>query len=273
MKSAIKHIEKEGKSLLKYGLSKHFEIKRISKLDRYKTFYTKILNKQIGCHDSKSFIGQYREIFEREIYKFETPDDEPYIIDCGANIGLSTIYLKLKFPCAKVVAFEPDPLVYKLLCKNIESFNLGNVVLINKGVASANDKVHFFGKGDVGGRIVSEEAQGKCIEIDTVSLKGYLDQKVHLLKIDIEGAEYEVMEDIKGHLSGVERIFIEYHSNIKQAQRLDSILKILKDSGFRYFIENTTIKGKHPFTEDFKGIKYDNLVNIFGYCPPAQNFK
>src|SRR6478672_5618518 len=47
------------------------------------------------------------EIFIEEVYKQSLPPN-PYIIDCGANIGLSVIYLKQMFPDARIIAFEPD---------------------------------------------------------------------------------------------------------------------------------------------------------------------
>jgi FkbM family methyltransferase len=271
MQIIIKKIAKELRSAYKYGFPEYLEIKRISNIGRYKLFSTEILKNRIDCYDSKSFIGQYTEIFKREIYNFKTHDNEPYIIDCGANVGLATIYFKLKFPNAKIIAFEPDPLVFKLLCKNVDNFKLNKIELINKGVSYKNGKAKFIGNGDDAGRIASDGELDNFIEIKVVSLKRYLGKKVHLLKIDIEGAEYEVINDISELLLDVDRIFIEYHSSINRTQRLDSILKILKNKGFRYYIESTSINSPNPFIDITKRQNLDNLLNIYGYRPNEQN--
>src|SRR5688500_10055596 len=49
-----------------------------------------------------------REIFVREIYRFETDIRNPVIIDCGSNIGLSVLYFHKSYPGARILAFEPD---------------------------------------------------------------------------------------------------------------------------------------------------------------------
>lgn len=266
MQNIAKKIIRELESFYKYGVFEYFEIKRISNINRYKLFSTKILKNRIYANDSRSFIGQYNEIFKRKIYNFKPLDNQPYIIDCGANIGLSTIYFKLKFPSSEVIAFEPDPLVFKLLQKNIKSFKFNNVKLVNKGVFNKNGEEKFFGKGDDSGRIISNEVLPKNYrKIKVVSLRNYLRKKVCLLKIDIEGAEYKVIKDINDFLFNVSRIFIEYHSRINRIQELDKILCILKNNGFRFYVENTTIKRVNPFINISKNQDFDNLLNIYGY--------
>jgi hypothetical protein len=57
-----------------------------------------------------------------------------------------------------------------------------------------------------------------------VRLKEYLDRagRVDLLKMDIEGAEADVLEDCRGSLGGVQHLFVEYHAYTGQPQRLDA---------------------------------------------------
>ena len=85
-----------------------------------------------------------------------------------------------------------------------------------------------------------------------------------LLKIDIEGAEYEVLKDCSSELFRVKKIFIEYHSWNNSEQRLSEILAILEENKFRYYIEDIG-KRKHPFIENGKDLKMDLQLNIFGY--------
>lgn len=253
-------------SIWVYYLSDNKEIRRIAKIERHKLFSTNILGVELKCGDSSSFIGQYNEIIKKGIYNFKTQRDNPYIVDCGANIGISIIFFKTKYPNAEIVAFEPDPYVFELLTGNIKNFNFSNITLINKGVCNLNGKVKFCGEGDDAGKIVEVAIPNQdYIMIEVVRLRHFLQKKVQLLKVDIEGAEGEVLQDISDLLYNVERIFIEYHSKINEEQKLHKILEIISNNGFRYYIEGTTIFSSNPFINIsvIKGL--DNLLNIYGY--------
>ena len=67
-------------------------------MPRFKAVSTDIFEKPLDIVDAASFVYMYREIFERQIYKFKADTDSPTIIDCGANVGVSTLYFKKTFP-------------------------------------------------------------------------------------------------------------------------------------------------------------------------------
>lgn len=266
MNDIVRKFKNGIKYILLYLLPENQEIRRISKVKRHILFTTKILGKEIKGGDSSSFIGQYNEIIKKEIYNFKTQLDNPYIVDCGANIGISLIYFKIKFPNAEIVAFEPDPYVFSLLSGNINKFEFNNITLIKKGVWNKDGKVKFSGKGDDSGKIVEPNLQNQnSFEIEVVSLRHFLQKKVQLLKIDIEGAECEVLMDVSDLLYNVERIFIEYHSKINEEQKLNKILEILSNNGFRFFIEQTSLYNVNPFINISENNGLDNLLNIYGY--------
>lgn len=89
--------------------------------------------------DFKSFIYQYQEIFFNQFYDFETSDNAPVIYDCGANVGLSTLFFASKFSGATIHAFEPSPVVYKALEQNVKSNKIGNVQLYQKAIWTKNE--------------------------------------------------------------------------------------------------------------------------------------
>src|SRR5579871_1502116 len=66
-----------------------------------------LFNHPIYFSNPAELIHAFDEIFVDEIYKQQL-SNQPYIIDCGANIGLSIIYMKQHYPDANIVAFEPD---------------------------------------------------------------------------------------------------------------------------------------------------------------------
>ena len=192
-------------------LSKN-EIARIHNLPRRVRSSVTLFNKEINFPDGFWFCHSMKEIFVEEVYKFWSPTKTPYIIDCGANIGLSVIYFKRMYPSATLIAFEPDETIFKQLEINIAQFNYDNVQLLNKGVWNDETTLSFLAEGTLGGRIIDSETKtsSKVISIHTVRLRNYLTRKVDFLKIDIEGSEYEVLVDCADLLKNVEFLFVEY---------------------------------------------------------------
>ena len=185
------------------------------------------------------------EIFIEEVYKQHLPPN-PYIIDCGANIGLSVIYLKQMFPDAKIIAFEPDEKNFNLLQANIKSFGYKNVQALKEAVWIENTTLQFAGEGSMSSRI-HEEISENTIPVKAIRLKDYLDKPIDFLKIDIEGAEYQVIMDIADQLHHVNNLFLEYHGSFNQNNELNQIFTLLTDKGFSYYIKEATSIYDHPF--------------------------
>jgi len=242
-------------------------IAKEEELPRYTKTSVVFEGKKIIIPDIASFRFMYKEIFEQEIYKFKTSTPEPFIIDGGANIGLATIYLKRLFPTSKIIAFEPDPDIFKFLKNNIAAFNLTNVELHQKGLWDHETSLEFSSEGADGGLISDlDKTRSTSIKIETISLKPYLKRPVNFLKLDIEGAENKVLKDIQDNLDMVERIFVEYHSFIDQPQTLNEIIDILTKSKFRLYM---SIPGNNSLNSPLMGLgNYNNIdfqLNIFGF--------
>lgn len=223
----------------------------------------RFLNYTFDVPDIPSFIWQFKEIFVDEIYKFETDNKAPVIFDCGANIGMSCLYFKQLYPNAKIKAFEADPDIAEILQKNLLKNHINDVEIINKAVWIDDKGVEFGQEGADGGSI---NLKTNRIRVDSIRLKDFLEkeERIDFLKVDIEGAEYEVLIDCKDNLSNIQNIFVEYHSRNNLPQRLSKILNVLEKNNFRYYIENIT-KRKKPFINRAKNLNMDLQLNIFGY--------
>ena len=241
---------------------KYSEIKKLVTQPRYQSGKSTLFETPFYYVDATTFYYGYVDIFLNEPYKFKSRRIDPLIIDCGANIGLGTIYLKKQYPNSKVIAFEPDPTIFKTLEKNIEINNLTGVTLINKAVWVDNDTIDFEVEGGFSGRINKYEGHSNIIKVGTQRLKDLLMQNISFLKVDIEGAEFEVIKDCSENLHFVEYLFIEYHSHISETQKLGELLVILTKAGFRYHVKEAyTVK--HPFVDKDVMLGMDLQLNIY----------
>lgn len=217
----------------------------------------------IDVPDLESFIWQFKELYVDEIYRFKSLTTAPVILDCGSNIGLSCMYFKMLYPNACIKAFEADPVIANILKNNLVRNRFDDIEVINKAIWIHNDGVEFGQEGGDGGSLNSF---GEKVKVESIRLSDYLDnfEIVDLLKIDIEGAELQVIKDCRGKLNRVDNIFIEYHSWNSDIQQLSEILKILESHGFRYYLENLS-KREHPLINKGRELNMDLQLNIFGY--------
>lgn len=247
------------------------EIKRLKKLSRYTVGCTNILGKPFKFHDNASFLVTYNELFVQEIYKFKPTLNNRYIIDCGANIGLSVIYFALNYPKHTIIAFEPQQDLFLILEENVKHFGLKNVQLHNKAVWDKYEQLEFFTDGGMGGRINDAYSGQVPVKVNAVPLMDYLDKEIDFLKIDIEGAEDAVLRSCIGNLNKANNIFFEYHNKINQSQTLDELLLIMKNEGFTYYIKESAPRDR-PFVNSIRICEtFDMALNIFCYKQRASN--
>jgi FkbM family methyltransferase len=228
-----------------------FKKRGVTKFKGYKVKYT----------DGKSLVGMFHEIFYLEHYKFESKSNNPIIIDCGANIGLSVLYFNSILKNSRIIAFEADPSISSILNENLTNNNC-KAEIVQKAVwITNNEKLSFSSSGADAGTLFSNN---NTIDVISVRLKDVLESfnKIELLKIDIEGAEVEVIKDCQESLKHVDKVFIEYHSFSDSKQELDEILSIMTRTGFRYKVLPAR-KEKTPFMFKKEKNVMDLQLNIF----------
>jgi len=242
------------KLLLQYGNSPRHKLTNVA-FGGYK----------LKVPDVMSFLWQHKEIFADEFYHFESNNQEPVIFDCGANVGMSVLYFKKLFPKAKITAFEAEPEIASLLDYNLRVNAVENVNVIEKAVWVDEGGVLFGSESADSSSIYSTSEKKK---IPSVRLKDFLlyESQIDFLKIDIEGAEKEVLHDCRHALGHVKNLFVEFHSYLGHPQGLANIVQIFEENDFRYFID-TNQHRLQPFTNH----RYrdndvmDLQLNIFGW--------
>ena len=185
--------------------------------------------------------------------------DQPKIIDCGSNIGISTLYFKHKYPSARITCFEPDPNAYHLLQKNTILNRLTDVDLVSAALADKIGWTNFFGEFNggapytLGNSILQQwglqRKTSSCIKVRSVLLSEYISMKVDLLKLDVEGAELMILQELGDKLHWVENIVLEVHQikRIFEQNNLDAIIEILE--AFQFKVEITMQNMEECFTE------------------------
>lgn len=229
---------------------------------RYKPCKVSFQGFHFEIPDGLSFAWQYKEIFVDRSYQFQSSGNAAVIIDCGANVGLSALFFSIHYPEAKIIAYEADPGIANFLKSNIERNKIKNVTVVAKAAWINDNDLEFGSEGADGGSIHSEG--GKKVSIKAERLKDVIGnfQSVDMLKMDIEGAEREVLNDCREVLGKVKNIFIEYHDYLEDTQYLSEIISILESNGFRYRITSLPAKGL-PMFPPVKKKGMDLQLNIF----------
>lgn len=265
--NAIKTIQKEKKNFHLLGIPFN-EVLRLKNLPFKYDGETCLFGRKIHFNSPFWYLFGLKEIFLEKQYLFKTKSLAPLIIDCGSNIGLSLIFFKRQYPNSRIIAFEADPEIFKILKKNVQEFSFEGIELNNKAIWVDESILNFEGNDTVGGKVDALSLENKIgiNKIQGVRLKDLLSKKIDFLKIDIEGAESEVLNDCKDSLNNVQNIFIEYHStNNDKPQELSALLNILEKNGFRYYIKEAWPIKMVPFNEKKVNSYFDLQLNIFGY--------
>jgi FkbM family methyltransferase len=158
--------------------------------------------------------SEYRvahEIFVRDIYEVPgLPERAGTILDLGANIGLAARYFAVRYPDARIVCYEADPLTAVRAQRNIE--HLPNVEM-RVGAITGKSGSSILHRDSRESWATGEFADGEAFETDAVALQEVLAefQSVDILKLDIEGSEYEAVENCD-NISHVGVIIGELHN-------------------------------------------------------------
>lgn len=203
---------------------------------------------KVTAYNFGTLLFLFKEIFISKDYFFESETKSPKIIDCGANIGMSVLYFKFIFPNCNITAFEPNPRAFYLLKKNIEQNNLKNVVIYNLALSDVKGEIDFFTGSDdqiLLASTIKERGGIHEIKIETELLSNFITESVDLIKMDIEGSEKKVIEDLvlTQKISVSKLYIIEYHHKIdNEKSSLSCFLIPFEKTGFDYNIKTSFLQ-------------------------------
>lgn len=206
----------------------------------------RILGHEVRAYTRANLALLFREVFVDLDYYFDTPSPAPFIIDCGSNIGMATLFFKILYPGARVMAFEPGPDSFEMLQRNVTANHLPGVELHQAAVGDAEGSIDFFratAPGSVTSSTRVQRTGGVKTTVKQVRLSSLIDRDVDFLKMDIEGGEWAVMNDLvaSGTLRRIQQMAIEYHHHMDGTEdRFGEFLQLLESHQFGYQLRATS---------------------------------
>lgn len=182
------------------------------------------------------FIQEYTRRFKIN------PNDT--VVDLGAHIGSFSVFASKKAVLGKVFAYEPSPENFKYLTENKKLNSLSNLLIFNYAVAGSKRNLNLYiNEGDSGENSIYKTDAVKSIKISAVSLPQIFEEnkisKIDFLKIDVEGAEYEILLNTpKKYLNKIEKIAMEYHDNVAPKHNHEELKKFLEKNSFEVEVVN-----------------------------------
>jgi FkbM family methyltransferase len=215
-------------------------VRRVAHLDPHRV---RVLDWSVAYSDYDAVVHLFEEIFIRHHYPFGARRPRPLVVDCGANIGMSVLYVKSLAPQAEILAFEPEPTAFRLLVENMHSNGIGGVECVQLAVAKEAGRriLRTAAPAHAGASIEFDGVGWTEIEVEAVRLSDRIGgRRVDFLKLDVEGSELAVLDDLSeaGVLDQVDEIALEHHP--RRATDLPVLLQILASAGFEYRIAVTS---------------------------------
>lgn len=213
-------------------------------------------------------------IHEREelsIRMFKTAVKEGYVVlDIGANIGFySLLAARLVGEEGRVYAFEPDPVNYSLLIKNIEINGYDSIFPLQKAVSDLNGKVRLYldDKDTTAHTIRQRNGSKEFVEVESVTLDEFFageNRRIDVIKIDIEGAEVRAFSGMEKLIEENEKLkmFIEFYPDAIREMGdspEDFARRLLDDYGF-------AVLAIYDYEKESKCLRINSVDELMSFC-------
>lgn len=164
-------------------------------------------------------VKTFWQIFLRRVYRVEASDR--IILDIGANVGLFALYAARQAPTARILAVEPFPTTFERLLEAVSEHHLTERITCLNCAITGDGGTRLMGNDPLPSQRRALVPFGKSvsgIQVQSKTLSELLQEqalsRVDLLKMDIEGGEYEVLLSTSPDvLRTIRRIALEYHGD------------------------------------------------------------
>jgi FkbM family methyltransferase len=209
----------------------------------------RLMDLDVRYADLLTLCPQWDDIFVKGTLAFATASPAPRILDCGANVGLASLFFRRTYPRARITAFEADPALFAILDANLGANGAADVDRRHAAVWTSNGALNFNCEGSDSGMVGSlpGAVAGRTTSVPSVRLRDVLaEEPVDLLKLDIEGAEDPVLADCEPLLHQVKALVMDLHEFDPAVRRAPRVLELLARAGFRYAIDEFVALPSRP---------------------------
>jgi len=213
--------------------------------------------------------GEYCEAEARVFVQLCRPGD--VAVEAGANIGIHTVPMaKAVGAKGRVIAFEPQRVVFQTLCANVALNSLTNVECHWAAVGDALGSVKIpdfdYGKkGNFGGIAVDGFSNGR--EVPVVALDGFLDlPRLRLLKIDVEGMEDKVLAGARETLSK-HRPYVYLEND--RVEKSEALIRQVMELGYKPHWHLPRLYSANNFFENPENV-FANIISVNMLCVPEE---
>lgn len=200
-------------------------------------------DEKIELRTGTSDYPVFEQVFAYKAYYMNCDITPNFIIDCGANIGLTSIYLSNKYPEAKIIAIEPEKSNYDMMIRNTRRYP--NITCLHKGIWKRSCFLEIVDMNVTNQSFMVKESDKKT-NVLAVSIPDLISEykisQIDILKLDIEGSEKEIFEDHPEiWLPFVNILIVELHDRCKNGCS-EALFKALVP--YQY---NVQVKGDNLF--------------------------
>ncbi len=213
--------------------------------------------------------GEYSAIEAEFLAAWLRPGD--IVVEAGANIGPITVPLaRAVGPAGRVFAFEPQRLVFQLLCCNLALNELANVVARPHAVGAHGGTARVpaippSAAHNFGGVALTGRAEGESVpveRIDDLELAA-----CRLVKIDVEGMEAEVLEGARATIARLRPLL--YVEN-DRTDRSSALIRLVESLGYAAFWHLPPLFNPGNFAGRADNL-FGNIVSVNMFCVPAES--
>lgn len=207
--------------------------------------FTFRLRNKFNISVPNQIIPEFKESFFEEVYFKHLPKNifevqKPVVIDIGANVGFFSLLAWYKLPAAKVIAFEPIARNFKVLKKNTERIATERLLANHAAVSDVVGEIvlRFNDQAiTTSASLLASSTGGTEESVRSTTLTAILEenqlQKVDLLKMDCEGAEYSIIYNSPAELfENINCIAMETHVGSAPNENTQSMVAYLELLGY-----------------------------------------
>lgn len=219
MQAAIAYYAESARSYVRVAGGRGLVLAAMAKLSGRERLITRLpsgYKSPIALRVPSSDVLVYEQVFVEEEYDIDYGGEPRVIVDAGANVGLASIYFANRFPGSRILAIEPDPGNFAMMKSNTAPYP--QITPIHAALWNECGHMEVFDSGTGNwGKEVRSASEQSASNVRAVTVDHLMNEHalggIDLLKVDIEGAEWEVFSGDPVWLDRVNTVVLEVHES------------------------------------------------------------